>query len=61
MKITKANGAISSKYFIVRNISERVCSLDIERKFYGTTSRLSLKEVYINFIKDIYNMRYDEK
>lgn len=61
MRITKVDNAISSGYFIARNIPERNCSLNIRRNFYGTISQLSLKEVYINFIKDIYNMRYDEE
>lgn len=49
--------SISSKFFIARKRLYRNSTLLIHKKFYGTMSQLSLKEVYINFIKDLYDKR----
>lgn len=65
MKITSAHVtnrfSIYSEFFIAREKAYKNCTLLIYKDYYGSVSELSLKELYINFIKDLYNMRYDEK
>lgn len=49
--------SISSKFFVAREKGYKSCTLLIYKNYYGSISQLSLKEIYINFIKDLYNKR----
>lgn len=61
MKITSAHVknrfTIYSEFFIAREKPYKNCTLLIYKDYYGSVSELSLKELYINFIKDLYNKR----